>query len=327
MSNNLPPSDAEEPSTHAMEDLVRGLDDLHDNLRAQVQIFALGEQAVPALVRFVLAPTSRFPDGRVLAAEALGRLKGDAALEGLLGALDPRRFDGLDPVLRSAEEDVQNAVAEQLARMGDRRVVPALVTALRRNRLVGAANALVEFGEIGAIPWMVDALEDAFKRGRLAQAIRRMGRAAIPSLIATLDRRRTHQNAELLPSVERRAEALSLLGSLNAAEAADHIRAALSDPHDKVRTEAALALVAVERGDRVLDAVPVLLAGLSHSDFLQRDRCTDALCRVGPRCVSMIESALREGSVTAGGETTVLSDHARVAARAALDQLKGSVSC
>ncbi|MER3423994.1 MAG: hypothetical protein C4293_12975 [Nitrospiraceae bacterium] len=97
-------------------ELVHGL----GNLRVQADLFVLGERAVPALVSFLHGPASRFAQGRGLATEALGRIGGEAAFQDLLQALDPRRLEHWNPVLRLSEETVQDAVARQLARLGDR---------------------------------------------------------------------------------------------------------------------------------------------------------------------------------------------------------------
>lgn len=310
-----------------IEDLVQGLDNLHCNLHVQTDILRLGERAVPALVRFLLGPPSRFPEGRVLAVEALGYVKGKAAFQGLVHALDPSRLDGLSPILRLSEEDVQNAVAYQLARLGERRAIPALLDALRMHRLVGAAEALVQFREAGALPWLVEGLEDAFKRDRFSRAILEMGDAAIPSLTATLEQRRMSYEEELLPSMERRAEALRLLGLLHAKAAVNPIRIALRDPHEKVRTEAALALTEVEGGDMGLEAVPALLGGLTHPDFLQRDRCADAILRIGPAAIPFVQQALRQGGVAVAPEVISFTAHARIAALAVLTQLGARRPC
>lgn len=320
-ADRLPSTDQE------IEALVRGLDNLQWSFHVQIDILRLGQRTVPALVRFLLGPPNQFPEGRVFAAEALGRFKGEAAFQGLLKAINSQRFDGLSPILRLPEEDVQNAVARQLVRIGDRRAIPVLLDALRTHHLVGAAEALVEFQETAALPWLVEGLEDAFNRDRFSQAILDMGKTAIPSLIITLGQRRMHDDQELLPSIERRAEVLRLLGLLHAGEAVEPIRIALHDPYEKVRTEASLALVAVVEGDGVLDAVPALLAGLTHPNFLMRDRCADGLVRVGPQCIPLIEQALIYGCVTVLGETILLNVNARTAAIAVLDRLKGQVPC
>lgn len=312
-----------QPTDQALANLVHGLDNLHWNLQVQADILGLGERAVPPLVSFLHEPPSQFPQGRVLAAETLAHIGGEQAFQGLLRTLDPLRLNGLSPTLRLSEEDVQDAVARQLARLDDRRAIPVLLEALRLHHLLGAAEALAHFREPSALPWLIEGLEDAFKRDRLAQAILEMGWTAVPPLIETLAHHRMRGDEELLPSLERRAEALRLLGLLYAREAVRAILAALRDPYDTVRREAALALVAVEEGDDVLEAVPALVAGLTHPDFLERDRCADALVRIGRRCVPHIEQALVQGSVVVVAETVPLTVNARTAALAVLERLKG----
>jgi HEAT repeat protein len=316
-----------EPRDEEIADLVRGLDNLRWNLQVQADVLRLGERAVPALIDFLHGPTSQFPEGRVLAAEALGRIGGEGAFQGLLKALHPRRVEHLSPVLRLSEETVQDAVARQLGRLGDRRAVPALIEALRLHCLLGAAEALAQFREPNALPGLVRALEDAFKRDRLSGLVLEWGRAAIPHLMATLEQRRTNEDEELLPSLERRAEALRLLGLLHAGEAVNSIRSALRDRYAKVRTEAALALVAVEDRESVLEAVPALLAGLTHPDFLQRDRCAEALIRIGPRCAPFVGQAIASGGVMVGIEAIPLTVAARSEALTILERVKGPVAC
>jgi HEAT repeat protein len=151
----------------------------------------------------------------------------------------------LEPVVRLSEETVQDAVARQLGRMGDRRAVPFLIESLRTSRLIGAAEALVRFHETTAIPWLIEELDDAFKRDRFSLALQDMGRAAVPFLVETLAWRCLRDGQELLPSLERRAKALELLAGFNAREAMTAMRTALEDPSSIVRMEAALAYVAV----------------------------------------------------------------------------------
>jgi HEAT repeat protein len=314
-------------SDQEISNLVSGLDNLRWNFQVQTDIMTLGPRAVPALVTFLHGSPSQFPDGRVLAAEILGRIGGEAAFEGLLNALSAYPLEHLSPVLRLAEETVQDAVALQLGRIGDRRAIPALLDALHNYRLLGAAEALVSFHEQNALPWLVQGLEDAFKRDRLAQAILDMGWTAILYLIDTLEQRKMHGDEELLPSVERRAEALRLLGLLYAKEAAPALRTALGETSGKIRMEAALAMVAVDASEHVLEAVPALLAGLTHPDFLQRDRCADALVCIGPRCVPLLNQAIARGGIMVGPEAVPLTVTARAAVLAVLERLKGRAAC
>jgi HEAT repeat protein len=274
-------------------DLVEGLDNLHGNLNVQARLIGLGRRAVPSLAAFLNGPPSRFPDGRVLAAEALGALRGEEAINGLIATLSANPLSRLSPVLRLSEETVRNAAARELGRIRDRRAIEPLLVALRENHLVGAAEALVAFGEERAIPFLVEGLEDAFKRERLVEAIRSFGQAAVPYLIDGLKARRILDGTELRLSFERRAAILRLLGELEAHEAREDILAALDDEHASVRLEAAIAASRVVRDDRVERAIPVLAEGLSHRDFLRRERCCDALGEIGRSRV--VSQAKHEG--------------------------------
>lgn len=274
-------------------DLVEGLDNLHGNLNVQARLIGLGQLAVPALVAFLNGPPSRFPDGRVLAAEALGALRGEEALNGLLAVLSANLLSRLSAVLRLSEETVRNAAARELSRIGDRRAIEPLLRALQENHLVGAAEALAAFGEERAIPFLIEGLEDAFKRERLAEVILSFGQAAVPSLIESLQVRHTHAGAELRPSIERRATILRWLGKLEVDTAIEPIISALDDGCASVRLEAAIAAARAVRDDRVERAIPILTEGLSHPDFLHRDRCRDALDEIGRSRV--VSQAKREG--------------------------------
>lgn len=328
MMSTKPSSQNRSPlGEQAIDDLVRSLDNLRWNLEAQIQIFALGARAVPALACFLQQPPSQFPDGRVLAAEALGRVGGEAAFQGLLDVLSPARLRGLDPVVRLSEETVQDAVARQLGRMGNRRAVPFLIESLRTNRLIGAAEALVQFHETTAIPWLIEGLDDAFKRDRFALAIQEMGKAAVPFLVETLARRCLRDGQELLPSLERRAKALELLAGFKAREAMAAMRTALEDPSHIVRTEAALAYVAVaESRDDVLEAVPALLAGLTHPDFMRRDRCVEAIIRVGRSSLPLLRQTVVQGGVMVNGEAVPLTLKARQDLLRIIECLEDSVA-
>jgi HEAT repeat protein len=245
----------------------------------------------------------------------------------LLIALTSRRLEKLSPVLRLAEETVLNAVAGQLGRMGDRRAIPALLQAFQAYRLVEAADALLKFREVGALPYLVSALEDAFKRDRLGAAILAFGSAAIPVLLGTLRFRRFYGEEELLPSVERRATALKLLGQLRAREGLPAMRAALQDAYSRVRLEAALAFAALKTADELLEAVPILVSGLTQPDFLECDRCAEALVIAGPGCVPLLSEALGRNSIVVGNDAIPLSLNARAVALRVLDSLRGHVAC
>jgi HEAT repeat protein len=260
--------------------LVQGLDNLHCNLQVQARLIGLGRQAVPALVAFLNGPPSQFPNGRVLAAEALGTLRGEEAINGLIAVMNANPLSQLSPTLRLSEEAVRNAAARELGRIGDRRAIEPLLRALREDRLQAAAEALTAFREERAIPLLIEGLEDAFKREAMAAAIRSFMEASIPYLLKGLKIRRFHEGFELLPSIERRSMILRLLGELEATSAIDAILAALIHERPAVRLEAAVAAAKLVKDERVRAAIPILKEGLNHPDFLHRNRCADALAMI-----------------------------------------------
>jgi HEAT repeat protein len=260
--------------------LVQGLDNLHENLWVQTKLITLGHRAVPSLRAFLNGPPSQFPDGRVLAAEALGAIRGEEAVDGLIAALSANPVSQLSPVLRLSEEMVRNAAARELGRIGDRGAIEPLLRALREDRLQGAAEALTAFREERAIPLLIEGLEDAFKREAMGAAIRSFKEASIPYLLKGLKIRRFHEGFELLPSIERRSMILRLLGELEATSAIDAILATLIHERPAVRLEAAVAASKLVKDERVRAAIPILKEGLNHPDFLHRNRCSDALAMI-----------------------------------------------
>ena len=60
---------------------------------------------------------------------------------------------------------------------------------------------------------------------------------------------------------------------------------------------------------------------LTHPDFLQRDRCAEALVRVGPRCLPLLGQAMAQGGVMVGGEPVSLTINARQDMLEILDRL------
>jgi HEAT repeat protein len=314
------------PDDGPIRDLVQGLDNLCENLRIQRELLLIGQPAVPVLAGFLQGPPRQFPEGRVLAAEALAHIGGERPFQALLIALTSRRLEKLNPVLRLAEETVLNAVARELGRLTDRRAIPALLQAFQSHHLLDAAAALLTFRVTAALPYFVNALEDPFKRARLSEIILSFGSVATPFLLNSLRWRRFYGEEELLPSVERRAEALKILGRLRARESLPAIRAALQDSYSKVRLEAALAFAALKTADELLEAVPILVSGLTQPDFLECDRCAEALVIAGPGCVPLLSEALGRNSIVVGNDAIPLSLNARAAALRVLDSLRGHVA-
>jgi hypothetical protein len=152
------PEDADGSDVRA---LVNRLNQLHEGWKVQCELIALGQEAVVPLVRLLLSPPSIFPQLRRWAAEALGIIGGDQALEGLCKVLSYHDVIAADPVVRLAEETVRNCAAEQLERLGDPRAIAPLLQALRRQPLPAAAQALASLAVDAAIPVIIQHIRAA----------------------------------------------------------------------------------------------------------------------------------------------------------------------
>ncbi|HWP59855.1 MAG TPA: hypothetical protein VNL14_18325 [Candidatus Acidoferrales bacterium] len=123
------------------------LNNLNEIFRVQGEVLAHGEETVEPLAELLLSPPSTFVEPRVAAAECLGAIGGDKAIDALIRVLHSHDLQSLGPVRRFAEEAVRNATACRLARFPRRRVIGALLCSLRESRLIGAGEALATLGE------------------------------------------------------------------------------------------------------------------------------------------------------------------------------------
>jgi hypothetical protein len=135
----------------------------------------------------------------------------------------------------------------------------------------GAAGVLGEIGPgaIGAVPALVQALEDEYSSvGRAAAAaLGQMGAGAVPAL--------THALGDEDDSVRAHAAwALAAMGP-EAADAVPALMRALEDEASPVRTQAAFALKAV--GGEAGDAIPALVEALEDEDAGVRLAAASAL--------------------------------------------------
>jgi HEAT repeat protein len=274
--------------------LVNRLNQLHEGWKIQCQLIALGQEAVPALVEFLLSPPSMFPQPRCWAAEALGIIGGDQALEGLCKVFSIHDVTGADPVIRFAEETVRDCAAEQLELSGDRRAIPVLLQALRRQPLPRAAHALASFDADAAIPLIVHYLEDDFVRDRMASALLAFGPQVLDPLIETLQRRTCLEDEETPASIGRRAAAAHVLGELGDARAVNALRSILNDQELEVRIEAAVALVHLPEKAVFAEAVSELIADLDVEPPRLKWRAEEGLCNAGPAAVCLIAQALED---------------------------------
>jgi HEAT repeat protein len=268
--------------------LVARLQNLHEIFRVQGEILCHGEEAVEPLAAFLLSPPSVLPQPRVAAAECLGTLGGEKAIDALIRVLDYHDLDALGPVQRLAEETVRNAAARQLGRFPLPHVVAALLAALRRRHLVEAGAALAQLGQVQAIPLLLECLEDDVKKEKATEALRQFGPAALPFLRDALRQPRFVDGVEPPLSQERRARAATLLGELGDRDAIPALRERLRDESLAVRIECALALATLEGVASKEEATSVLLVGLGEGDFLLQTCCEEALEAIGDTAVPVL---------------------------------------
>jgi HEAT repeat protein len=280
--------------------LVKKLDDLRQNLDAQLQLIMLGEKAVEPLVEFLLSAPALHAEPRCLAAEALGAIGGERAIDGLIKALTINDVHACDPSIRLSEEVVRSCAAAQLGRLGARRAIEPLLDALERLHLVGAAEALARLGETRGIPLMIDRLEDPFIRVRIGQALLAFGQEGQIPLIETLSVRRYVQEEESRGSRERRAEATRLLGLLKSQKTIEPLMELLVDEAREVRLHAALSLCDLMSTDdhRLEQALPVLVRDSECGGLATRDRVFDALIKMASKALPHLLEALEDSDLS-----------------------------
>ena len=263
-------------------DIVGGLSDPLNSYRVQSELIALGKAAVRPLAEFLLfgGPANEH-EPRCLAADALGTIGGVDALEGLVTAL-LAPFATKDPVKALAEEAVRNCICHALQGHRSERITYSLLTALERFHLVGAAEALSEHGEKAAIPLLIELLEDSFKRWRISDALLKFGKSATEELIKTTQKKEMKEDFEILPSVERRAEAAKLLGLIGDEKGDKQVVSRLidllDDEQELVRFEASLALLALMEEQAPEEAFEIIRSSLNSMNLERRLRAEEALC-------------------------------------------------
>lgn len=133
------------------------------------------------------------------------------------GLNDIKSGESVQTQLLALGEDAVHALAYFILRSpGNLRprslAADPLLQALEEQHLVAAGESLAELKEKQAPPYLVELLEDSFKRKRASKAILKFGTDALEELFKTVKTKRTIENDEILPSIERRAEAAKLLG-------------------------------------------------------------------------------------------------------------------
>jgi|SRR5581483_3201330 len=294
--------------------LVARLHNLQEIFRIQGEILLHGEGTVEPLTELLLSPPFPFPEARVAAAECLGIIGTDHAIDALICVLHHHDMHALTPVQRFAEETVRNAAARQLSRFSLPRVADALFASLRQDHLIEAGVALAQLNDARALPSLLECLEDDVKKEKATEALRHFGDAAIPFLQEALRRPRLVEGMEPPISQERRSRAVALLGELGARAAIADLRRGLRDEITTVRSECALALVAL-LGLEAQETIPLLIVGLADPDFLMQTRCEEAVGTLGkPAVPALLQGAQGAPLPLPSGETARLSLRERLAA-------------
>lgn len=262
------------------KELVEGLSDLKSGESVQIELLSLGRDAVASLAEFLLrCPGNLRP--RSLAAEALGIIGGHEAFQALVKGLDAfRNID--DPVLALEEEAVKNRIASELKNF-ERESIAPLLEALREQHLIAAAEAIAELGEPGAIPNLVELLEDSFRRRRVSAVLLKFGIDAVEELGKTTRVKKIEEGFEILHSIERRAEATKVLGLLGNERIIPWLLGLLDDEQEIVRLEASLSLVTLTREKIPKRAIEIIKASLRNPNLETRLRVEEALCLMNIR--------------------------------------------
>jgi len=275
--------------------LVARLNNLHEIFRVQGEILAYGEETVEPLAELLLSPPSTFSEPRVAAAECLGAIGGDKAVDALIRVLDYHDVETLGPVQRFAEDTVRNVAARRLARFASPKVCDSLLLALQHTHLIGAGQALAHLGDMRAIPYLIECLEDDVKKEKAMSALRRFGQAAVPYLCEAVEHPRFVEGVEPPLSQERRSRAAELLGNLKTREALPALNAGLHDESESVRIACSVALAGL--GITTEQSLAQLIAGLEDPDLLVRKNCEEALQRVGSEAVPFLTEVARAQAI------------------------------
>jgi len=265
-------------------DIVYGLSHPVWCYKIQLELIFLGDAAVKPVISFLLSGPTNEHEPRCLAAETLGIIGGEDALNGLIAAL-LAPFNVHDPVKALAEEAVRNCICHALQKLGDKRAIEPLLIALARYHLVGAAEALAEFREQMAIPILVSLLEDSFKRTRIYEALLKFGKDAVEELVKTTELKKLREDVEVLPSIERRAEAIKLLGIIGDKNVIPWLLGFLDDEQELVRLEAAFSLLNLmgrSLPERAINIIKLSINNL-NLNLDRRFRVKDALCLMNTR--------------------------------------------
>jgi hypothetical protein len=197
---------------------------------------------------------------------------------GLLGAYNVlREFLALrreteDLVERTGEDAVINAAARALAGARDAPDFELLLAVLQWRILPGVIEAAGAFDRPEAIPLFIGSLAEDDCRAAAAQALRRLGEAAIPALIRCAAAAKKPPDAETETSRRQRRSALQLLVEMRiSAKAWDGLQHLMDDPDMKVAVLACKLALSTPKAPNKDGALARLLQILEHADWMMAE--------------------------------------------------------
>jgi hypothetical protein len=244
MNDRTPSHRAEIVALPLPRDAQRALDrlrSLRDGDLGVVEITACGQRAVPALRALLLeGASSGIYQPRCRAVEALAALSRHDVLMEFLQS--PREV--FDPVDRTGEDAVVNAVARALAGVDEDRVFRLLTDLARTRMLAGVVEALGSLGRAEALPYLVRALGEDHTRRAAEEALGRFGPSARPALLEVARRPLPSAEHETVSSVRKRRSAVRLLVRIDALP--ETLRALTDDADPEIAAEACIAVLAAD---------------------------------------------------------------------------------
>jgi hypothetical protein len=300
-SRSHSPPFAESANEHSLADLARKLRSLRDGDLAVVEAVAVGVRAIPTLreVLFEKDVAGVF-EPRRRAVQALAALGAYDVLREFVASWRPTA----DPIRRMGDEAALSAAARALAGARDEQAFQVLFQAARRHPASGVIEALGEYRRIELIPILDAALGDDLLHAAAQDALRKLGRHAIPALVEiAAGSGRDRFSSEAFSEIRRRRSSLALLLELDAgADTWGKLNHLIDDPDDEV------AILACRLGMTVADdagkraCARRLVALLARAPWFFRAEIEDCLSANFTFASEAIEQALHALSKDCSGD-------------------------
>ncbi len=278
MAETMPGTASQDDRELAIRQLIRKLDSLLEGEQAAAALVSFGPAAVGPLRRFLMeGRPSGIYQPRRWAVQALAGLEAKDVLLEYLRSDRPIP----DAVARMGEEAVQNAAAAALKEWPGEDVYEVLIGILQRRHLAGAVATLGELRRTEAIPFIIAALEDDVCRADAENALRQIGRAAVPELMLAALEPRPDREEETPSSLQIRSSAARLLAEIGVSEEQwMELRPLINETLPAILVSA--ARMASRAGDKAgIEAIVVrLIRAIGDADWYFRDEISDVLVEI-----------------------------------------------